>query len=89
MKINIKIMCNDVLINEHSEGGKYYGWNNPFGDFIPLVNDIIELGGKCFDDDPKTEGKQYKIIKRLFKAYESYNYSYIDQECILQVEKII
>lgn len=89
-RIKVIVMCGDKCINEHSDGGSHYEWNNPFGDFIPMVGDILELGGRYYDkdDDENSEGKRYKVVKRSFKAYESWNYRYVKQECILEVEEM-
>jgi len=90
VKIRLKIMCGGTFLNKHSDGGKHEGWNNPFGELIPVVGDIVELGGVYDDDqDIQTEGKLYEVIMRTFKAYTSYNNRYAKQECILEVKEIL
>jgi hypothetical protein len=42
MKIIFK--CGDEIVNKHSNGGRHYGWNNPFDEYIPYVGDFVELG---------------------------------------------
>jgi len=90
MKIEVIFKCGEDIVNGHSEGGRYNGYNNPFGDYIPCVGDYIELGEHT--DDFKhleyTPMKKYVIKSRKFSAIEDYNNSYSSQKCIIELELI-
>lgn len=85
MKLIIKE--NSIVINKHSDGGKYNEYNNPFGCIIPSVGDVIFLG----EHNPEwnkeyTPMRKYKVIGRSFSAVEDWNNGYTDLVCILNVE---
>lgn len=86
--MDLRIMCGNVFVNEHSDGGQFRGFDNPFGDFIPLVGDILELGGKHFGRDSDCEGEKYVVLSREFKAYETFNRKYDNASCTIYVKKI-
>lgn len=87
--MKIKIMCEEKWLNKHSDGGRY-GYNNPFTKYIPMVGDVIEIGGIWFgqNDDRNCEGERYVVKERLFRTYERLNNSYCKQELIINVSKI-
>lgn len=87
--MKLKIVCDGKVLNEHSEGGKYYGYSNPFGQLIPNVGDTVIIGGKFMEDNDERnkEGIEYTVSKRIFKAYETWNHSYTESEVILEVLK--
>lgn len=89
--IKLEIMCDGELINKHSNGGKYYGWHNPFGDFvIPMVGDSILLGEHTeeFTHMEYSPMIKYIVKSRTFSAIEDFNNSYFGQKCVLDVEKV-
>lgn len=89
--MKIIIMCNGVCLNEHSNGGKSYGYGNPFKECIPMVGDIIEIGGRYFGEDymeSNCEGTQYVVNRRIFKTYETFNYKYTREHIIIEVSEL-
>lgn len=83
MKLIIKE--NSIVINQHSDNGRG-SWDNPFGDFIPSVGDIIYLGEHNSKWDKEyVPMRQYKVIGRSFSAVENFNHLYTDPVCILNV----
>lgn len=91
--MKVIIMCNGECLNKHSNGGKYHGYNNPFNECVPMVGDIIEIGGRYLGDgeeyaERNCEGKQYIVNKRFFKTYETWNHGYTKQQVIIEVSEI-
>lgn len=85
--MKVIFMCNGIIVNEHSDGGLYYGWNNPFKDIIPSVGDYVELGESIFKDD-NTPMKIYMVQSRKFSAKRDYNSSYTEQVCTVFLSMI-
>lgn len=89
MKTLFKIMCDGVLVNAHSDGGRYNGWGNPI-DFIPPIGSVIEYN--TFDEPTYKHGEgelsYYEVIGIRFSTQETSNNSYKDKVCIIEVEKI-
>lgn len=84
MKLIIKE--NSIVINQYSDNGRG-SWNNPFGNFIPSVGDIIYLGehNPNWDKEYKPMRK-YRVTSRSFSAVENFSHLYTDPVCILNVE---
>lgn len=61
--MEVRYMCGEECINKHGITSRY-GVENPFGDFIPLVGDIIELGYREFGDRTSGEMVEYRVVSR-------------------------
>lgn len=88
MKVIFK--CNGLVVNQHSEGGRYNGYNNPFGNHIPDIGDYVLLGEhtKEFTHLEYTPMKKYIVQTRTFSAVENYNNSYSEQVCVVELKHL-
>lgn len=88
MKVIFK--CNSMIVNQHSEGGRYNGYNNPFGEHIPAVGDCVLLGEhtKEFTHMEYTPMKKYIVLSRNFSAVEDYNNCYSEQTCVVELKHL-
>lgn len=90
MGIKLVLKCEEEIVNQHSDGGKHYGWNNPFGDHLPCVGDYIYLGEHTeeFTHKEYTPMKRYIVKARTFSAIEDYNHRYSLPTCVIDLELI-
>lgn len=81
--------CNGEIVNKHSNGGRIYGRENPF-DEIPVIGDYVELGEHTenYANLPYTPMKKYVVKSRTFSSVETYNHSYCNCQCVVELEKI-
>lgn len=88
--IQIIYKCGEEIVNKHSDGGRIYGWENPFCGIMPNIGDYIELGEHTedFKHLPYTPMKRYVVKSRTFSSVETYNHSYFKSKCIIEVEEI-
>lgn len=79
-KTRMELVCDDVIINKHSDGGQW-GWANPI-EVLPPVGSVISY--KTFDQNHK-EGEgvtsTYLVTGYVFTTEEDYNNLYRNQVC--------
>ncbi|MBE7896097.1 hypothetical protein IPD43_00390 [Paenibacillus polymyxa] len=89
-EFRFELLCDGHLVNRHSDGGKYYGWGNPF-DVLPPVGSIVEYKTFNQGSNPR-EGdgllSKYVVKNYLFTTEEDYNHTYRHKVCKIIVDKI-
>lgn len=88
MKVHLIDNETGEMVNMHSDGGKYYGWNNPL-DILPPKDSIIEY--MTFNQNHK-EGQgvltKYLVLGYTFTTEEDFNHSYTNKICKVYVQSL-